>query len=112
MPVQCASRALLDVRNVVQPQIKNRTHANLSYLRSGIEGSPFRLYRIEGGWYSIVQAPRVRTEDAWVLGLLERGTLVQPGYFFDFESEAFLVISLLTEPAQFQQGVAHILDEC
>ena len=112
MPVQCASRALLDVRNVVQPQIMDRTHANLSYLRSGIKGSPFRLYRIEGGWYSIVQAPRVRTEEAWVLGLLERGTLVQPGYFFDFESEVFLVISLLTEPAQFQQGVAHILDEC
>ena len=76
----------------------DRTHANLFYLRSGIKGSPLRLYRIEGGWYSIVQAPRVRTEEAWVLGLLQRGTHVQPGYFFDFESEAFLVISLLTEP--------------
>jgi len=33
---------------------------------------------------------------------------VQPGYFYDFETEAFLVASLLTAPAEFQEGIARI----
>jgi hypothetical protein len=33
---------------------------------------------------------------------------VQPGFFFDFESEAFLVVSLLPEPATFAEGVARL----
>ena len=37
-----------------------------------------------------------------MLDLLEQtGVLVHPGYFFDFEREAFLVISLLPEPGVF-----------
>jgi hypothetical protein len=35
--------------------------------------------------------------------------LVQPGFFYDFESEAFLILSLLTESAQFQEGVRRLL---
>jgi hypothetical protein len=35
--------------------------------------------------------------------------LVQPGFFFDFESEAFLVLSLLTEPATFHEGCRRLL---
>jgi alanine-synthesizing transaminase len=35
--------------------------------------------------------------------------LVQPGFFFDFEREAFLVISLLTAEDVFQEGVARLL---
>jgi hypothetical protein len=35
--------------------------------------------------------------------------LVHPGYFFDFEREAFLVVSLLVEPATFDEGVRRLL---
>jgi alanine-synthesizing transaminase len=35
--------------------------------------------------------------------------LVQPGFFFDFESEAFLVVSLLTRPETFQEGCRRLL---
>jgi hypothetical protein len=35
--------------------------------------------------------------------------LVHPGYFFDFPSEAFLVVSLLTPPAEFREGIAGVL---
>jgi len=34
---------------------------------------------------------------------------VQPGFFYDFESEAFLVLSLLTEPETFNAGVRRLL---
>ena len=41
--------------------------------------------------------------------LAECDVLVQPGFFYDFESEAYLVLSLLTEPATVAEGVARLL---
>lgn len=35
--------------------------------------------------------------------------LVHPGYFFDFPSESYLVLSLLPEPAVFVEGVERVL---
>jgi hypothetical protein len=64
---------------------------------------------VEGGWYITVQTPRVRSEEEWVLELLVReNVLVQPGFFYDFESEAYLVLSLLTAPEVFREGVARL----
>jgi hypothetical protein len=34
---------------------------------------------------------------------------VQPGYFYDFESEAYLVVSLLTAPDVFREGLTRIV---
>jgi hypothetical protein len=46
-----------------------------------------------------------------VLGLLEeRDVLVQPGFFYDFVSEPFAVLSLLTEPRTFDEGVARLVE--
>ncbi len=57
---------------------------------------------VEAGWYAVVQVPAVASEETLVLDLLEQtGVLVHPGYFFDFEREAFLVLSLLSEPQVF-----------
>jgi len=51
--------------------------------------------------------PRTRSEEEWCLELLDRdGVLVQPGFFYDFEREVFLVTSLLTEPRTFAEGIA------
>jgi hypothetical protein len=58
----------------------------------------------------VIQAPRIHSEEDWVLILLgEDNVLVQPGFFFDFENEAFLVMSLLTPAASFQEGLRRIL---
>jgi hypothetical protein len=35
---------------------------------------------------------------------------VHPGFFFDFSSEAFLVVSLLPEPATFIRGIDIVLE--
>jgi hypothetical protein len=52
----------------------------------------------------------MRSEEDWVLSLLaEEHVLVQPGFFFDFETEAFLVVSLLTPPPIFREGIRRIL---
>jgi len=109
--VQYALPGLLEMRRDIQAHISTRTRANLHYLDWSIAAdSPFRLRRPEGGWYAVIEAPRVRTEEEWALRLLnEHGVLTQPGYFFDFEREAFLVVSLLTARDVFRQGADRLL---
>jgi hypothetical protein len=40
-----------------------------------------------------------------VLQLIEAGVLVHPGHFYDFDREAFLVLSLLPEATTFETAV-------
>jgi len=106
-PVQCAAEGLLKAGEDVQQQIRDRSAANLAVAKQTLSGSAANLLQVEGGWYVILQVPRVRSEEEWALGLLENeGVLVQPGFFYDFEAEAYLVASLLTEPSIFQLGLA------
>jgi aspartate/methionine/tyrosine aminotransferase len=108
-PIQVALPRLLGVSSSILKEIRERTASNLVRLRESIHGSATTLLRTEGGWYAVLQVPRTRTEEEWVLKLLdESGVLVQPGFFFDFESEAFLVLSLLPEPATFAEGVLRL----
>ena len=90
-PVQWAAAALLGLRETMQAQILERVRGNLALLGSRIgSASPWRLLDPEGGWYTVIQAPRIHSEEEWVLTVLgEENVLVQPGFFFDFETEAF-----------------------
>lgn len=110
-PVQWAAPALLGLRGRMQQQILDRVRANRAFLASQIgPTSPWRLLATEGGWYAVVEAPRIHSEEEWVLSLLANdNVLAQPGFFFDFEKEAFLVISLLTPDEVFREGVRRIL---
>jgi len=108
-PVQCAARALLAAGERVQMQIRERCATHLSLAREALAGSPANILNVEGGWYITVQAPRVRSEEEWALQLLEReNVLVQPGFFYDFDGEAFLVLSLLTAPEAFSEGIERL----
>ena len=106
-PVQIALPRLLAASATVREQIIERTRSNLALLR--------RLtvpLHLEGGWYAILQVPRTRSEEDWAIALLDRrDVLVQPGFYFDFESEAFLVLSLLTPPDVFAEGLRRLLEE-
>jgi alanine-synthesizing transaminase len=110
-PVQWAAPALLAMRGELQRQILKRVVENRAFLVSQIiPGSPWKLLATEGGWYAVLEAPRIHSEEEWVLGLLTGdNVLVQPGYFFDFEREAFLVISLLTREDVFRDGIRRVL---
>lgn len=110
-PVQVAFPKLMELSGTIQKQISARTRANLEWLREAVGAAPeYRVLDVEGGWSATLQVPRVRPEEERALDLLEReNVLVQPGYFYDFESEAYLVVSLLTETAAFREGLAAIL---
>lgn len=110
-PVQHALPRLLREGAAVRAQIAERIAANYARLGRLLEAAPScRRLPTEGGWYGIVQVPAVRSEEALVLELLERDqVIVHPGYFFDFPREAFVVVSLLPEPAIFEEGVRRLL---
>lgn len=104
-PVQLAAPEFLDFAADLRQQIRTRTGQNLTRLQELARHSAVRVLDVEGGWYATLQIPRIRSEEEWVLHLIEEwDTLVQPGYFFDFESEAYLVLSLLTRSEIFEEG--------
>ena len=108
-PVQCALPELLRVGSDIQHQIADRLARNLAALRAILENSPAHCLHVEGGWSAIVQLPRTSTEEIWITRLLEeQSVIVQPGYFFDMDSEAYLVLSLLTPPETFDEGVRRL----
>lgn len=110
-PVQWALPHLLEARQQMSGQILARALKNLAVLRQALSGDRrASLLDVEGGWYVVLQVPRTQSEQEWVLELLrEEDVLVQPGYFYDFPREAFLVLSLLTPPAVWAEGVTRLL---
>ena len=105
-PVQVAAAELLTAGASVRTQIQTRVRENYMQLVKLAGGHPAcAVMPVEAGWYAVVQVPAVAPEDTIVVDLLEQaGVLVHPGYFFDFEREAFLILSLLPEPRVFASG--------
>jgi aspartate/methionine/tyrosine aminotransferase len=101
-PVQCALASLLELRGPVQHQILARLRLNLEFLRS----TGLRVLDVEGGWYAIIAGA---DEDSVIPLLRDHDVLVQPGYFYDFERPGYLILSLLTPPGVFREGVARII---
>ncbi len=110
-PVQLAAPSLIESGVAIRAQILARLRANLASLRHQAGAHPsVTVLPVEGGWSAVLQVPAIRSEESLALELLERDdVLVHPGYFFDFSQEAFVVVSLLVEPARFDLGVARVL---
>ena len=110
-PIQRAAPAILEAGPRLRGPIQERVTGNLKLLRAALEGSPATVLDAEGGWSAVVRVPATRSEDEWVLALLEEdGVLVHPGYFFDFPAEAYLVLSLLPGAGVFAEGVGRLRD--
>jgi aspartate/methionine/tyrosine aminotransferase len=111
-PVQLAAPALLAKGEAVRGRIQERIRLNLETMRRMAGSNPaVELLRADGGWSAVLRVPSRESEEELVLGLLERrGTLVHPGFFFDFPREAFVVVSLLPAPATFAEGMGRILE--
>jgi alanine-synthesizing transaminase len=110
-PVQVAAPVLLDAGTEVRSQIHSRIRHNLAALRQIVTAYPAaRVLSCEGGWSAVIQLPSTRSEEALILELLDDDhILAHPGYFFDFERESFVVVSLLVETDIFERGAARLL---
>ena len=111
-PTQLAAPTLLEQRRLVQPQIRDRVAANLTYLDGKLTGdSPVSRLQADGGWYAILRVPASSTDEEWALFLLETaGVHVHPGHFFDFDGDARLIISLITPEAAFREGIDRLVE--
>jgi alanine-synthesizing transaminase len=110
-PIQHAAAALLAQRDSFQRQLIDRVRNNLSELDRQLAAFPScsRL-RFEGGWYAILRVPGTRSdEDLAVELLLNKNVYVHPGHFYDFPSDGYLVLSLITPQQDFQSGLAGLL---
>jgi aspartate/methionine/tyrosine aminotransferase len=110
-PVQVALPELLRLGARIRERIRERTRANLAHLTEAIKRrNDYQLLPVEGGWSAIIRIPATQTDEDFALQLLERhGVLVHPGYFFDFPSDGYFVVSLLTPPATFSDGIEKTL---
>ncbi|HEX7478369.1 MAG TPA: pyridoxal phosphate-dependent aminotransferase [Polyangiales bacterium] len=112
-PTQAALPRLLELMAPTQAALHARLKRNLGKLRGLLSNgsvSPASLLDVEGGFYATLRLPRTQSEERWVLDFLEKDSVhVQPGYFFDFPDEAYVVLSLLTPEATFDEGVRRLL---
>jgi alanine-synthesizing transaminase len=109
-PVQQAAAGWLSSAEVIQRQVRVRVEDNLRFLHEALVGvGRGECLPVEGGWYAVIKAYSVVPEGDWALSLLEQDkVLVHPGFFFDFQEEGFIVVSLLLPPEKFKEGVRRL----
>jgi alanine-synthesizing transaminase len=110
-PLQHALPALLGQRGKMQQQLLDRIEVNLAQLdeRLARQDLVSRL-ELEGGWYAVLRVPAVQSDEELSIRLLEEhSVLVQPGHFYEFAEEGYLVVSLLTPADQFAEGIRRLL---
>jgi aspartate/methionine/tyrosine aminotransferase len=110
-PVQLAAPVLLDQRKTIQPILGDRLRVNLAELDRQLAGHPSSARLMaDGGWYVVLRVPAIETDEDLAIRLLRKASVsVHPGHFYDFANEGHLVLSLITEPAVFREGVARLL---
>ena len=110
-PVQLAAPVLLEQRKLIQPLLLNRLRENLADLDCQLTAAPAcaRL-DVEGGWYVVLRVPVTQSDEELAIRLLrEEFVVVHPGHFYDFPSDGYLVLSLITDPRIFREGVSRAL---
>jgi aspartate/methionine/tyrosine aminotransferase len=113
-PVQLSVKALLEIGAGIRRDLRRRIDENRMTLTTAVGScAPCEVLNADGGWYAVLRVPAVAPEEDLVLRLLdEDDVLVHPGYFFDFATEAYLVLSLLPTPPVFGEAVRRILRRC
>ena len=110
-PVQLAIPEFLGLRHAFQKQLLARVMKNLSTLdkRLARQKSCARL-EVEGGWYVVLRVPATRSDEDLAIELLTKhGVYVHPGHFYNFPSEGYLVVSLITPEKDFDEGKQRLL---
>jgi alanine-synthesizing transaminase len=111
-PIQWAISVLLDQRREIQRQLLDRVRRNLAEVdrQLATQRSCTRLH-VEGGWCAILRVPVTQTDEELTIDLLRRrNVLVHPGHFYDFPSDGYIVLSLITAAEEFAEGIRRIFD--
>jgi alanine-synthesizing transaminase len=111
-PMQGALPALLAQRKSIQQQLLNRVRNNLAETdRQLAAQKTCQRLSVEAGWYAVLRVPVTQTDEELAIGLLRRkSVLVHPGHFYDFPSDGYLVLSLITPQAEFAEALQRLLE--
>ena len=111
-PVQLAAPVLLQQRKNIQPLLIDRARANLANLDRELARQKFcERLEVEGGWYVVLRVPVTQSDEDLAIDLLRKqSVLVHPGHFYDFSSDGYLILSLITPPAQFESGIGQVIE--
>ena len=105
-PAQALGASLLKQSAAYESSVKERLQQNWKTLR---EAFPSKYCpEVIGGWYAVVRLGE-DDEEITLRLLRELHVLVQPGFFFDFDEDGWVVVSLLQEPSLFKEAVERIL---
>ena len=111
-PVQVAAPDLIAGGAGPRAEVLERVRDNYRALVAlALRHPSVDVLNTDAGWSAVIRVAARASEEEITLGLLEHDSVVvYPGFFFDFPREAFLVVSLLPEPAQFREGVRRVLE--
>jgi alanine-synthesizing transaminase len=111
-PIQWATPALLHRRHSIQQQLLDRVLGNLAeFDRQLAAQTTCERLSVEGGWYAVLRVPVTQTDEELAVDLLRRkSVLVHPGHFYDFPSDGYLVLSLITPRDDFAEGIKRLLE--
>jgi len=109
--VQHAAQDLFREQDRIQKQILKRLERNSGFLEKQFKNfTGGKLLIREGGWNAVLEMDGGITDEKMALQLLERdNVLVHLVFFYDFSREGFLVLSLITVPEIFREGVLRII---
>ena len=93
-----------------QRRLINRVEENEQFLRNLFGKTQYvSLLSREGGWYAVAQIKKNVSDEKLVCQLLhEDDVFIHPGYFYDFTTNDYIIISLLPEQGLFQTGINRI----
>ena len=104
-PAQALARPMLAASAAYESRIRERLLANWNTLR---EAFPSKYCpEVLGGWYAVLRLGE-DDEEITLRLLREKHVLVQPGFFFDFDEDGWVVISLLQESSIFKEAIRRI----
>jgi aspartate/methionine/tyrosine aminotransferase len=111
-PIQHALPTLLGQREHLQRQLSARVRQNLRTLDQLLAAnSALQRLIIEGGWYAVLRIPVTKSDEEVAIELIERaGVVVHPGHFYNFPQDGFIVVSLITPEAEFEEGIARLVE--
>lgn len=112
-PVQHALPCLLTNRGCVQKQILCRVRENLATLDRCLRHAPgVSRLEVQGGWYAVLRVPALMSGEALAIRLMERQrVIVHPGYFYGFDGDGWIVVSLLLRDQEFTEAIELLLRE-